>query len=75
MRASVRLAHNSYDCDSTGCPYWLGLEERGELRLIVFGDGTDDFDQLGRLGYFVLAGCLTDELMEVDLCPLLVVLY
>ena len=56
MGTSVRLAHDCNNSNSAGSPDGFGLEEGGEFVLVVIGESTDDLDQFGGFGDFVLFG-------------------
>lgn len=72
MGTPVRLAHDGNNGNSAGSPDRFGLEERGELVLVVIGEGADDLDQFGGFGDFVFFGDFVDEVSEDDLFPLFV---
>jgi hypothetical protein len=46
MRASMRLAHNSDNGDTTGSSDWLDFQDRNECVLVFIRDGRDNIDDL-----------------------------
>lgn len=55
------FAHDCYNSDATCCSDRFGLEERDELRFVVFRNGTDDLNQFGRFGDMIFLSCFGDE--------------
>ncbi len=74
VRTSMGLAHDSDDCDSTGCSDRLCLQEWSQFVFIVVGNSTDDLDEFGGFGYSILLGDLMDERIEDDLLSLFIAL-
>ena len=58
VRATMRLGHDSYDCDATCCAYGFSLENRRELILVRLRQGGKYIDDLGHACQFILCSYL-----------------
>jgi hypothetical protein len=74
MGAAMGFAHDSNNCDTTGSPHRLCLQERGQLVLVVVWQCADDFHQFGCLRDSVFLSYIMDERIQDDLLSLLVAL-
>lgn len=60
MRASMRFAHNCYNCNTTCCPDWLCFKKRSQFGFIVFRNSINYFHKFWRFRNFILPCSFTD---------------